>query len=760
MRFPPRKIQSNFLKRLSTNLTSGVRLAIACGILCLVGCVSSQKKLIYFNKPNDSYYKESAAKIEFPEVFVEPNLVVDQSDAPRTVVDPGQKEIWDMPLAEAIHLALVNSEVIKRNAEFLSDQNSLLSNPLGVNSKFDPAIQETGVLLGNRGVEAALADFDTQFTTSMLWGRSEEAQNTFASSGGIGPLGVLSDETASFTTRLQKQTTTGGTVAVSHNWNYSNNNTEGFQMYGSAYQGSLRTEFRQPLGAGFGTEFTRIAGPIGSSLSGLSGVSQGVVISRINNDITLVNLEKSIINLVRETEELYWDLALAYRSYDSQKQSQGYSYQLWRTVKTLQDTGSSKGSATEEAQARDNYLLAKNGTQSALSDLYETEDRLRRLLGLPTNDGRLIRPTTEPNLARIKPNWELAKRNAIAHRPEIRQAKWQIKSLELQYKAAKSLVRPRFDFVSSYQVNAFGDHLLEGDNRQGVGVDRAERFRNAYESLTEGSMTGWNLGFEFSVPIGQRAAHTQKNNIELQLLKMRKSLAAMEVEITHELASAFQRLDREYQLAQVNFGRRKAAQDRFRAERVAFEAAQTTLDALVRSRTNMVLAEVEFYRSVASYNRTITELFYRQGVLLQEYNIRMAEGAWDMPAYADADRRAIERAHAWDDVDHSLHSAPLEFVGAEPAVLPTHVPQPKQKQTPSVPQKVAPPVKEPELGPTARRITQTGRIVPVPAPPVPASVSPIRQTSGAELTESINRKPKERNAAQPQVNYGGWKSHE
>ncbi|MFO1022100.1 MAG: hypothetical protein U0903_15620 [Planctomycetales bacterium] len=38
--------------------------------------------------------------------------------------------------------------------------------------------------------------------------------------------------------------------------------------------------------------------------------------------------------------------------------------------------------------------------------------------------------------------------------------KWNIKSLDLQLIAARSLTHPQVNFVSSYQVNGFGDKLL------------------------------------------------------------------------------------------------------------------------------------------------------------------------------------------------------------------------------------------------------------------------------------------------------------
>ena len=72
-----------------------------------------------------------------------------------------------------------------------------------------------------------------------------------------------------------------------------------------------------PLLAGSGAEFTRIAGPVSSSFGGLSGVNQGVVIARINQDISLADFEAHLVNMVNDIQDAYWNLYLRYRIYDT-----------------------------------------------------------------------------------------------------------------------------------------------------------------------------------------------------------------------------------------------------------------------------------------------------------------------------------------------------------------------------------------------------------------------------------------------------------
>src|SRR4029077_19629889 len=75
-------------------------------------------------------------------------------------------------------------------------------------------------------------------------------------------------------------------------------------------------------------------------------------------------------------------------------------------------------------------------------------------------DGRIIRPKDDPNTGEYLPDWNLCLAEALTRREELRREKWNVKSLELQLRAAKSLAHPQLNFISSYQINGFGNNLF------------------------------------------------------------------------------------------------------------------------------------------------------------------------------------------------------------------------------------------------------------------------------------------------------------
>ena len=635
-------------------------LMFLCGVTLLSGCakVGDLQYLVGESRVSQDdgteeldYYLDQSTKIDYPSVYQASPDEVTLSHEPRTIMDLNKDEIRDMSLEECIRTALLNSTVIRVKSSFNSPGNSILSSPERAPSIYDPAIQSTGVLFGSRGVESALAAFDTSFATQMTWGRNETVQNNPAGNNLPGG-SIFVGETGNFSSTLSKNFAYGGSLELGHEVNYLNGNSP--SLFSSSYSGNVSARYRHPLLAGSGTEFTRIAGPISASFGGLTGVTQGVSIARINQDISLTDFESNLTNLVKDVEDSYWELYLQYRIYDTIVAARNSALRTWRDSKRKLEIGGVRGfSVEDEAQARDQYFNTKAIAQQNLSLLYKNESALRRLIGLSVNDGAIIRPSDEPLTARLDPDWASSIADALTNRVELRRHKWNIKSLELQLLAANSLVRPRLDFVAGYSVNGFGDDLIDHNGSQ--------KFSSFYDTLTDNQQTGWSTGFIMEMPIGLRSARAQVQNIELRLAKARDVLSAQELEISHEVGNAFQELAEKYLTAQTYFNRREAAKDRAELFEKKFKVGTQTLDLLLRAQSSLADAEVAYFRALVAYSQAIANLHYRQGTLLPFNNVYMAEGEWDPEAYYDAYRRAKSRTYAFD-ASNLKHTEPAEFV--------------------------------------------------------------------------------------------------
>ena len=591
------------------------------------------------SKGDLAHYKDVATELEAPDVG--PGGSDPYVGRPFTLEQFDQSEPWPMTLQEAIQQTLARSEILRKlpatpqlagvqSASVTGPSTQLLSQPESVATVYDPAIQAANPL---GGVEAALSAFDAQFNTSMFWGHNERPQNI----GGFGQFIFAQDfqrDSGTFQAELAKRNATGGQVFARNNVVYDGNNnpTRGAL---SDYTVDYEIGVNQPLLRGAGTMFNRIAGP-----GAQPGVYNGVLIARINNDISLADFEANVRNLVADVETAYWELYVAYRVLDSNRQGRESALKIWRQVMELYEADVEGGEAERRANALSEYYRFDGDLKDAACQLLRAENRLRFLLGEPPNDGRLIRPVDEPIMAKVLFDWEQIHLEALARSTEVRKQKWRIKQRELELCASRNFLLPQLDAVALYRWLGAGDRLIDPNGR-GVPPYAGS---NAFSTLTGGDFQEWQLGFELSVPIGYRRELSAVRHAQLQLVRDRARLHDQELAVSHLLTEAYRGLDCNYELLQVRYNNWEAAKQLVDAleakQRQGVQMPYRDLPDAVRTRAE---AETAFFRVLVNYNRSIVDVHFRKGSLLEYNGVYLAEGPWPAKAYCDADRKAADR---------------------------------------------------------------------------------------------------------------------
>ena len=281
------------------------------------------------------------------------------------------------------------------------------------------------------------------------------------------------------------------------------------------------------------------------------------MISRINTDMAVANFEISVRNILRDVEEAYWDLYLAYRTYDTNVEARNSFLRSWRFAQA--NKGAGKFSELDELQARQAYFQGRAATEDALQKCTISKPSCAVCAGSPVPTGASSVLPTIPARGEFIPDWNLCLAEALTRREELRQQKWNVKSLELQLRAAQSLVRPQLNFISSYQLNGFGNNIfnIKGVQHPGPAASICKAFTRPSAAANQ---TGYTLGFQFTMPLGFRQALSQARNYELRLAKAKEALAQQELEVCHELTTTFQNMAWRYQTAQSNFNRWQVAE--------------------------------------------------------------------------------------------------------------------------------------------------------------------------------------------------------
>lgn len=602
----------------------------------------------YLHEDGDlSHYLETATEVAYPDLEQARLEDVTHAKAPLTVADPEFKEFWDLTLQEAVSIALQNSKVLRGgNEPALDSQGNVIAasdilvqsggNPVRFQATiYDPAIQESNTLgivrsgvssvnpasylqsantlEGGRGVEDALAEFDTQYSNSLFWTKTDRPRNFRASNFFI-PVQHQTD--ATFRAELSKKSAVGTQFFFRNVTDYSRTNNPN-RAVNALYTTAFEVEARQPLLRGRGAMVNRIP----------------VIVARIETDQELTDVEAQLQNMICNIEIRYWDLHCAYRDLQTAKLGRDGALVVWRKL-YQQRAGQIIGSQPE-ARAREQYFNFRSRVESALSRLYTAETDLRFLLGIATTDGRLIRPSDEPSQAKVEFDWHAIHSEALVRRPMVRRQKWQIKQQELELTYSKNALLPELNAVGLYRWLGAGDYLAA----TGGGPPPPMPGSNALGNLFDGNYQEAYFGFELNMPVGFRRELARVRNAQLRLAREHAFLEDLELDVSRQLTQAIRSLESQYQIAQTHFNRWNGSRKEVEALQAIIAGGLwelTEVNLLLDAQIRAATAQSDYYRSLCEYNKLLALVQRRKGSMLEYCGIQFAEGPWPKKAYWDA----------------------------------------------------------------------------------------------------------------------------
>ncbi|MFT5299931.1 MAG: outer membrane protein TolC [Mariniblastus sp.] len=553
-------------------------------------------------------------------------LPVEIEEIPEETLSPitvnGEPRIpLPMSLDEAVAAALENSKVLRDLG------GRLIQAPQTARTIMDPAITETDA---KNGIEGALSAFDANFASSLFFENNDRAVNNPFDAQGVN---IFQQDFGTFQAEIEKTSASGTSFSLGQNIVYDINNAPQ-NIFDGGWSTQILAEVRQPLLQGKGTAFNRVAGP-----DATPGNIQGVVIARLNTDISQLDFEISVRDLVNNIENSYWDLYFAYRLLESRMSARDASLDTWKKVEAKHEKGLAKPGQLEQASeqywrfeeevisARTGRVIdgtrsnngSTGGTFQANIGVHVAERRLRLLMGWPINDQWEIRPKEDPEIAEVTFEWNEILGEAIRNRSEVRRQELFVKRGGLEVAANQNFLLPRVDLVGGYRWRGFGDDLINS-NRDG-----RPRFDNAFMDLTSGDFQEWFFGTETALPIGFRRAHSAVRNAKLKQSRQQAILDEVKREVVHDLSNAYADLARTYKLTKINFNRRAEAHKRTNILKAMELGIGVDIDSILDAERRAADADSHFFQSLVGYVVAIKNVHLEKGSLLKYNKVYLAD---------------------------------------------------------------------------------------------------------------------------------------
>jgi outer membrane protein TolC len=402
---------------------------------------------------------------------------------------------------------------------------------------------------------------------------------------------------------------TGGQLSLGYDNTHTSLNSlrSGYSPFTSS---SLGLTVSQPLVRGFGLALNRRFIEIAKNEQ------------RITNLLFRLQVSATVYGVIR----LYTDLVALHEVVNVKRESLALAEKLLADTKAQVEEGTL---APIEA-ARSNALVysSRQDLSNATGLMEEQETILKTYLtkrgneDLEVQSARIIPtdPLTIPEREEIRPleDWIA---DAMADRPDLKQAKLQIVNSEIGLKGARSLVRPEVDLVGVAQNSALAgvaNPLAPGANTTysgGYGDVLSELFSRKYPT--------YSIGLQVTLPIRNRIAEADLARDELQLrqsqIRERQLLNQARLQVEDALI-AMRRARSSYEAA---VQARLLQEQSLEAEQTKFEVGASTSFFVIQYESLLAQTKSTEVAAKSAYVKARAALNYATGRILEANHVSM-----------------------------------------------------------------------------------------------------------------------------------------
>jgi outer membrane protein len=408
------------------------------------------------------------------------------------------------------------------------------------------------------------------------------------------------------------QTLQSGTVlGVNMNVNRRSDNSL-FNTFNPSYFGTLTYSITQPFFRNYGRDIN----------------GWQIRIARNNVNLSEIDFELQMIDLVSAAENLYWDFV--YQREDIKVRQQA----LNRAEKTLADNRRQVEIGTmariEVVQAESEVAQRQEQMVTTTFTADQIQDQVKKLI---TNLGdpalvlaqlNPLDPLRKPNADDILP-LEDAIKYALESRPELRQLETQQKNSDVTLQYAKNQLLPALILGATYTQNGLGGVQT---NRSGLGgSDIISAIRGGlgdmFGQLFGYNYTGYSVGFNLSIPLSNKAEQAQYS----KALADKQTIAARRTRLLQQIALEVRNAQ---SLVEMNRARIQAAEKALElavmqseAEQKKFQLGNSQLRFVLQEQRNVTDAQVTHAQALVNYAKSLVAYDRAIGRTLRKNNIEI-----------------------------------------------------------------------------------------------------------------------------------------
>jgi outer membrane protein TolC len=483
---------------------------------------------------------------------------------------------------------------------------------LTLERNLDIAVQRLNPEISDLAVATARAAYFPSLTSTLLTqGITQGSTNSVAGGSAAQP---VTQDAANWNGGIAQNLRYGG-----GNYSLTLNNTRSTttaqtSFYNPFYQPLWTASYTQPILRNFGIDSNR----------------QQLQITRINRDITDVQLKATITNTVSNVRNAYWDYVFAIQSVDVAKQTLDLANKQVEDNQTRVQVGTMAPIDVVQAQAQAASSLQNLVVSQA--QMRTAELALKRLIVNGTQDpnwNATIDPVDRPEFRPEEIDLDAAIRRALSQRTDLQIAQKDVQVNDVTLKYLSDQTKPQADLVANYALSGIGGTQLI---RQSSGVGTTSNpviqtipggYGDALTSLFGANYPRWTVQLNFSYPLGLSTQQASVARARVQLNQVQAQLKQIELQVATELTNQAITIRSNNERVQAAQSARELAQKQLEAENSKFAVGMSTNYFVITAQNQLATAQNNELQAILNYRKSLVDFDRLQQTTLQSQNITL-----------------------------------------------------------------------------------------------------------------------------------------
>ena len=387
---------------------------------------------------------------------------------------------------------------------------------------------------------------------------------------------------------------TGGTVTLSTPIANKRTSRDNAQFDSKEYQSALRFSFSQPLLRNAGIDVNEAS----------------IRIANFEQQAATLNTRLQSIRIIAMVDKAYWQLYESWGALDVRRQQYEYAQQNLQMVKTR---------VAEGLTARVEISRAEIGVADRFEALIVAETNLKlanRQLQFLLNDiaddaslNAIFLPTTAPNLVKYDIDRKKLMQDALEGRIEL---------LTQELSLAADLAK--IDYLENQTLPLFSI-----DYQYGALSNTFDSLGKSYQSIADGDLNDWAVGFQFEMPFSNEASKAQLARAVQQRGQRLTTKTLQKLTIKKEIYDAVDQVDQNWQRILAARQQVLIAGINYEAELKQFNEGLRTMTEVLETLTRLGEAQIKEVKAIGDYQIALVDTAYATGTLLSYSKLDFTE---------------------------------------------------------------------------------------------------------------------------------------